>query len=92
MQQGAETLAFLADAVFLRHLHVLEEHHVRVDRVAAHFVDQPHLGMRAVEVGVEQGQPMGWRFTLSSGVVRASSRILLATCAVEVQILVPLMT
>ena len=35
-----------------------------VDRVAAHLVDQAHLGVRLVEVGVEQGQALGFALDL----------------------------
>ncbi len=66
----------------------------KIDGVAAHLVDQPHLGAPAVERGVDLASTpcRRRRFALSSGVVRASSGIFVAVCAVEVHILVPLTT
>ena len=50
---------FRADPVLLRHPQVLDEQHVRIDRVPAHLVDQAHLDLRSIEVGVEQREPFG---------------------------------
>ena len=60
-----------------------------VDGMAAHLVDDADRDMRTVEIGVEQAQPFGPALDLASGVVRARMRILLATCAVEIQIFWP---
>ena len=59
VQQIVEALAFLADAVLERHLQAVDEHLVGVDRLAAHLVDLGDLDLGAVEVGVEQRQPVG---------------------------------
>ena len=59
VQEIAEALAFLADAVFQRNLEPVDEHLVGVDRLAAHLLDLGDFDFRAVEVGVEQRQPVG---------------------------------
>jgi hypothetical protein len=53
-------------------------------------VDLAHLDLGSVEVGEESDSPSVFRFTWSSGVVRASSIILFATWATEIQIFSPL--
>ena len=57
VQDVLEALAFLADAVFLRHRQRIEEHLIRVDRVAAHLLDLAHLDVAPVHVGIEKRQP-----------------------------------
>src|SRR5688572_15894026 len=57
VQDVLETLAFLADAIGLGHRQRVEEHLVRVDRVAAHLLDLAHLDVLAVEVRIEERQP-----------------------------------
>ena len=89
VQDVFEAPALLADAVGDRHRQLVDEQLVRVDGLAAHLLDLAHLDAAAVEIGVEQAQAFGRRFTSSSGVVRASSSILSATCAVEIQIFWP---
>ena len=69
----------------------VEEQLVGIDGLAAHLLDLVHRDALAVEVGVEQAQALrSASSTSSSGVVRASSRILSATCAVEIQTFWPL--
>ena len=59
VQQHAEPFALLADAVLLPALPCPSKNTMfEIDRVAAHLVDQPHLGMRAVELRVEQRHPV----------------------------------
>jgi len=55
-------------------------------RVPPHLVNQANIDPGSIQAGVEQREPLVLRLTCSSGVVRASSSILLATCAVEIQI------
>ena len=93
VQDVFEAPALLADAILDRNL--------EIRRRTARW-SRPPCGpssrsraprCAAVEIGVEQAQAMGRGcFTSSSGVVRASSRILSATCAVEIQTFWPLTT
>ena len=64
VQQIAKTLAFLADAILERHRQAVDEDLVRVDRLAPHLVDHPHVAVRTVQVGVEQRQPVGGALAL----------------------------
>ena len=55
-----------------------------VHRLAAHLGDAVDVDPGAIEVGVEDGDAVGGPRQSSNLVVRVSSMILLATCAVEV--------
>ena len=54
VQDVLEALAFFSNAVCSRHRHAIEEHLVRVDRLAAHLLDLSHLDPTAIEVGVKE--------------------------------------
>ncbi len=58
VQEVVEALALLADAILKRHLQAVDEHLVGVDRLAAHLVDLGDLDLGAVEIGVEERQPV----------------------------------
>jgi hypothetical protein len=58
VQKIIKALAFLADAVLLGHAQPVDEDLVRIDRVPAHLVDQPHLDLAAVEIGKKQRKPV----------------------------------
>jgi len=62
----------------------------RIDGGAAQLRNSPHLDFLAVELGEEMVMPSVGLAACSNGVVRVSSRMLSASCAVEVQILLPL--
>ena len=85
-----EALTFPADTVFLGDEQVVDEQHVRIDCVAAHLVYQARFDLGAIEVVKNSDSPSVFRLTSSSGVVRAISSILFATCAMEIQIFSPL--
>ena len=90
VQEYAEALAFLADAVFDRHLQAVDEEHVGVHRIAAHLVDLAHLDLGCGRDRCRTGSARAaCACTSSSGVVRARISILLATWAVEIQIFAP---
>ena len=57
VQDVAEALAFLADAVALGDEQAVDEDGVAVHRLAAHLRDAPHLDLAAVEVGVKMVMP-----------------------------------
>ena len=59
MQDVVEAAAFLADAVLQRHRQLVEEELVGIDRLAAHLVDLAHLDVAAVEIGIEEREPVG---------------------------------
>ncbi len=64
MQDVFETAALLADAILKRNFEILEEQLVGIDRLAAHFLDLVHGDTRAIEVRVEQAEPVGRTFHL----------------------------
>ena len=49
-----EAAALLADPIVDRNLQSVDEHLVRVDRLASHFLDLAHLDEAAIERGIEQ--------------------------------------
>src|SRR5262249_61145459 len=58
-QDGAEAVALRADTVCRGNDHSVEKHLVRIDGMAAHFVDDSDGDAAAVEIRVEQAQPLG---------------------------------
>ena len=90
MQNVFEAATFLAEAICNRNFKILNEELVGIDGLAAHLFDFMDGDAAAIEIRIEQAQAMGRVFTSSSGVVRASSRIFSATCAVEIQTFWPL--
>ena len=90
MQDVVEAPALLADAVGDRHFEPVDEQLFESTALRPIFGDLADLDLAAVEIGVEQGHAVATAArTSSTGVVRASISILLATCAVEIQILWP---
>ena len=59
VQDVFEAAPLLADAVLERHFQPVEEELVRIDRLAAHLLDLAHLDARAIEIRVEQAEPVG---------------------------------
>ena len=49
VQDVVEALALLADAIGRRHRQFLDEQHVRIHRLAAHFLDLAHFDVAPVE-------------------------------------------
>ena len=76
-----------------RHPEVVDEQLVGGDGVAAHLLDRADVDVVAVEVGEEQGHPVGLlRATSSNFVVRVSSRTFSDSSALEIHTLRPLTT
>ncbi|MNX61053.1 hypothetical protein D3C86_919780 [compost metagenome] len=59
VQDVFKPAAFFADAVGHRNAQAINEQHVRVHGLAAHFLDFAHLDLFAVQIGIEQGQALG---------------------------------
>ena len=89
VQDVLEATAFLADPVGHGDGQPVDEQHVRVHGLATHFLDLPDFHLGPVQVRIEQRQALGGLVHLRQRVVRASSSILCATWAVEIQILRP---
>src|SRR3569832_616034 len=53
VEQIAEAFAFFADAVFIGHEQIVDEHRVRIHRGTTHLRDAAYLDLRAIERGVE---------------------------------------
>jgi hypothetical protein len=56
VQNVFEAAAFLADAILGRHFQTVNEELIGVDGMTAHFVDDAHLDVAAIERGIEESQ------------------------------------
>jgi hypothetical protein len=59
VQQIAEALAFFANEVFQRYRQAVDEHLVRVHRLAPHLGDFAYVAMVPVEIGIEEAESFG---------------------------------
>src|SRR5436853_255781 len=66
VEKIAKALSFLTDAVLIADEEIVDEHRVRIDRAAAHFLDAPDFNFRAVEIGVEERHPFRRFFAFAS--------------------------
>ena len=64
VEDDLEPLPFAADSVLLGNPQILDEQHVRIHRMPAHLVDQAHLDLGSIEIGVEKRQAFGLAFDL----------------------------
>ena len=64
VQDVFEAAALLAEAIFDRNFKILEEQFVGIDGLAAHLLDFMNGDAAAIEIGIEQAEPVGRVFHL----------------------------
>ncbi|MNY14230.1 hypothetical protein D3C86_1473990 [compost metagenome] len=64
MQDVLKPPAFLANAIGHRDAQAVDEQHVRIHGLAAHFFDLAHFDLFTVQVGIEERQTLGGFFHL----------------------------
>ena len=69
IEDVAESLAFLADAICSRHAHAVDEHLIRINGLATHLVDFARLEFIAVNVDVKQRKAIDRVFCFFNGCV-----------------------
>jgi len=82
---------FFADYIRRGDLQIVDKQHVGIDRMAAKLVQFTHLDRIAIEVGEEERHAIGLFGDLLDCVVRVSRSIFLASCALVMKTLRPLM-